>query len=392
MRQSTSIFAIAVLLLALATVSAQSKKDAPAPSGLALEVTYYRDLPPGYLQVPPEGSKPVGAWFGRFRHLPSVESGKAVQAVNIVSRKEAGGVKVTVSVFFGKYHEEELPVASYLLQENEHITVDDLRRFGLEAFEITLIRAPAMTTVLPGVINRTRSVGVVRVDPNNSTLPSYTLSVRNNSDKDILAIDIDVVVGESKRLLGLQQSLDGLTLVKAGDTLQVRVPAAKDTLTTRHGYTPETTPYQSILIAAAVFDDFTSEGDTSVVEKISGRRAGLRMGLTQAVLLLEGFQSQDGEDAALALERIKSRASSLLNEEVRPDLVRSLVESLPGVNRDVDGAAHSTFLFGLRYAKKRLVEEIAEFDKSRKGELDQEAFQAWLNEITARYKTWLSKL
>lgn len=75
-----------------------------APTGLALEITYSKGLPPAFSTVVGPCCKPGGAWyslFGRTQPDPSVPASLPVQAVDGRSRLEGELVRVTVSVFLG---------------------------------------------------------------------------------------------------------------------------------------------------------------------------------------------------------------------------------------------------------------------------------------------------
>src|SRR5262249_13782301 len=147
-----------------ATLSQQQQTES-TPTGLALEVTYYQGKSPTYLSVPGSGSKPSGAWYGLFRRVPSWEppaGSLPVFAVNIIPRLEGDSVRIAVSVFLGaRLPEKEEPVTTRLVHENEKITMSELTQFGVEPFEIKVVRVTQSLATHPQVTSQARSIAVV---------------------------------------------------------------------------------------------------------------------------------------------------------------------------------------------------------------------------------------
>lgn len=61
--------AFCLLFLLSAAAIAQRPEHRLTATGLSLEVVYYKDIPPAFQVVQPEGGKPSGAWYGRFRAM-----------------------------------------------------------------------------------------------------------------------------------------------------------------------------------------------------------------------------------------------------------------------------------------------------------------------------------
>src|SRR6266404_4007254 len=97
-------------------------------------------------------------------------------------------------------HEEEKDVAVYTLREGEEIRVRELTQFGVEPFGVKLVRATSSDTNLPSVISNAKSIELVTIQANLSTLPSYRLALRNVSSKNVSAIGLEVMI-RSRRLI-----------------------------------------------------------------------------------------------------------------------------------------------------------------------------------------------
>src|SRR4030095_13755357 len=109
-----------------------------------------------------------------------------IQAVRIVPFLDEEAVRITVSVLRGeKFHDTEDQVASYSVRENERVTLTALKDFGIEPFEIRVVRVAPQTSELPTIVNNTKSLEVIGIEPLISTFPLYKLTLHNLSHKNI---------------------------------------------------------------------------------------------------------------------------------------------------------------------------------------------------------------
>src|SRR6185369_17759430 len=144
-----SLLMVFTIGLTVPAAKMHAQQDVPAPTRLALEVTFYPGRKPAYETVPGPDSKPSGAWFALFARIASWQApvgAQPIEAVRVISRVEGEAVRVTVSTLSGrKALENEQPVGTYLIRETEKISIDDLKRFGIEPFQIKLVRVnPSM--------------------------------------------------------------------------------------------------------------------------------------------------------------------------------------------------------------------------------------------------------
>jgi hypothetical protein len=388
-----AIFITAIMFPGAAV--AQQRQGAVQPTGLALEIVYYKDTPPAFQSVPPSDSRPSGAWFGRFGRVASWQppaGALPVRAVNVVSRKEGDAVRINVSVFVGvKFHDKEEPVATYLVRENERVIIDELTRFGVEPFEIGVVGVRRSTTVMPSVVTRSESIIVEAVEVNDSTLPSYRLTLRNTSSKNIVGLQTDVLVGGKTQLTGQHQGKEGLPLIKAGGDYQVHVPGAKNALMTDQGYRPHSPQAQSIVIVTALFEDVTYEGDALAAARLRARLIGQKAQLAQVIKELDDLMGALESGGPATVEIIRERVTSL-RDDVDMAAVDKMMKDFPGLNRparDNLGAYYQVARHGI---KKGLLKEIDQFENDQTGAPDRETFRAWLSATKERYKQWLSGL
>jgi hypothetical protein len=139
-----------------------------------------------------------------------------VTAVNIGTELAEDGVRVWVSVFLGKLHAEEKAVKSYILHEGEKVTVSELTQVGVEPFEIKLVRLSSLVGEAPKFVSKARSIELVVMEPNLTTLPSYKVVIRNLSTKNVSALRL-----KTGPLSSMPQGKEGAPLIAPGGTFEL---------------------------------------------------------------------------------------------------------------------------------------------------------------------------
>jgi hypothetical protein len=214
------IIAIVVTVCVFTGTRAQPAQRPSTLTGIALEVTYLAGQAPTY-QTVPWASAPRGwVWYGRFGRVAGWQlpaGAQPIQAVRIVPFLDEEAVRITVSVLRGeKFHDTEDQVASYSVRENERVTLTALKDFGIEPFEIRVVRVAPQTSELPTIVNNTKSLEVIGIEPLISTFPLYKLTLHNLSNKNISALRINVALEGRTRQSGMPQGDYGEPLIKAG--------------------------------------------------------------------------------------------------------------------------------------------------------------------------------
>lgn len=393
MNRTRLLLAAAIFLLSFNILPAFSQQH--APTGLVLEVTYFKGRPPAYQPVPGQDSKPNGAWFGLFGHVPSWQPPAGflpVQAVNILSHVEGDAVHVWVSVFVGaQYFDKELQVANYLIRENDKVRIDHLKQFGVEPFEIKVSRVSPTATALPQVVNRTESVAVLNLEANNSTLPSYKLQLRNLSNKSIIALGINVLVDNRLRKGGTPRGQDGKPLIEAGGIYNHNVSGAYNAQNAQGGYVPDVPPNQEIVITTAVFADGSYEGDARTAAAVRGFRMGEKIQVQKLIPLFQDALNEAGTDVSQAIEKFKTRVNSLSNE-ADANAISELQQAFPSLNQKVKADLKISIEVSLNGVKFDLLKSLQQFQKAESQSLNPAAFQAWLAQTKEKYEQWLARL
>jgi hypothetical protein len=391
-----SLLIVFTIALTVPTARIYAQQNVPAPTRLALEVTFYPGRKPAYETVPGPDAKPSGAWFGLFARIASWEAPvgttQPIEAVRVISRVEGDAVRVTVSTLSGsKALENEQPVGTYLIRETEKISIDDLKRFGIEPFQIKLIRVNSNVPPVPPVILRgVESVVVINSMPKETTLPSYRIILRNQSNKNIIGLGVDVVAQGRVQLSSLPRSIDGQPLIPAGKEYWLTVAAPSRAQQTPDGYVPTSPSDQQIIIKGAVFEDGTFEGDVETAVAVRGYQAGEKMVLPRLIPLLERALNSSNADLTEALKTLESQVSSV-GSDADPQIVQTLASEFPqagDARRQIKGTMEVT----ATRIKSTLLNEIHTLENQAAQSLSADLYRTWLTKTRERYEKWLSRL
>jgi len=389
------LFILFTIVLTVPTSTGFARQDVSSPTRLALEVTFYAGRNPAYQTVPGPDSKPTGAWYALFARIASWQrptGAQKTEAVRVISRVEGDAVRVTVSTLSGKALEDEQRVGTYLIRETEKISIDDLKRFGIEPFQIKLVRVnPNILPVPPVILKGVESLMVINSMAKETTLPSYRISLRNQSNKNIVGIGVDVMAGGKVQLTSKPRGIDGQSLIAAGNEYWLTVSAPTRAQPTADGYAPNSPSDQQIQIKAAVFDDGTYEGDAETAVAIRGFRAGEKMVLPRLISLLKTALNSSNADLTEALKNLEAQVSSV-ESDADPQIVQSLTSEFPPANNPRSEQIKISIEVTATTIKSTLLKEIQSFENEGSQSLNTDLYRTWLTKTRERYEQWLSRL
>lgn len=384
MNRQHIILAIVFTLSFFEYSNAQSQQARPTATGLAVEVTYFQGRAPAYEPVRrtklPRGD---GSWFGLFGRVKEWQlptGAQPVSAVRVVPYLDGEMVKVTISVLRGeKFLDLEDIVGTYTVRENEGIAIDSLRDFGVEPFKLKLIRVAPQTPEVPTVLNKTRSLEVVGIEPVVATLPRYKLTLHNLSEKNVSAIRINTMRDGQLSLSGMPQGEEGKPLVEAGSFKELNEMMLTRAETTAAGYSPAAPRGQQIVIATLVFEDGSYEGDPEPAATYRGHTIGNRAELKRIVGLLE-----DALTSSSSIEKVRTQLSKLSYDFDQSDMA-VLASAFPEIDRNklqthIDVAIH--------LLRKEVFDNLDRFQPGP-GSGD---FRVYLQTMKDRYAGWLLRL
>jgi hypothetical protein len=375
---------------------AQESAPTPTPTRLALEVTYYPGKKPAYQTVQVADSQQQGTWYALFGHITSwrpIAGAPVIRAVRLVPRIEGDAVRVIVSTMWGeKALNNEQRVASYLIRENEKINIEELRQFGIEPFGIKLIRvAPSLTPVPPVILKGVASLVVINAVSVDTTLPSYRITLFNQSGKNIVGLAVDEVAGKKIETTAKPRKQYGQTLIAAGKTYELQVSAPVRAQETPNGYAPATLSNPEILIKAVVFEDGTFEGDPESAAEIKGYRAGEKMELPGLIAAVDKALISPSANVSEALRNLEVEVSSL-SSDVEPVLLKSLASEFPELGKEAAQKIKFAVQVSAIGTKAKLLNDIHKLQGEGTQALTANEYREWLNKTRDLYTQWLARL
>jgi hypothetical protein len=378
------VITVASVFCFLGTAAAQQPQSRNTASGLTLEITCLKNTAPSYLPVLSKDMPRGGAWYSRFDriaewHLPAGE--QPIYAVRLVPFVEADTVRINVSVLRGeKFLDSEEAVGSYSGRENERLRLEALKNFGVQPFEVKIVRVAQQLSDLPAIVNHTKSVEVVGIEPLLATFPVFKLTLRNLSARNISALAVQVMDKGTVKLSGMPQGKEGEPLIRAGDSTQLNQPLSTTAEPTPAGYAASSPSAQQIVITSLVFEDCTYEGDARSAATLCGFTVGRRIELQRLVPVLESSLA-----TAASPESFRVQLSDL-SFEVDASYVASLAEAFPGIDQKRLRSPIETAVHGVR---KQVLDQLGSFEQDRHSVAD---FQNWLRITKEQCANWLSRL
>ena len=380
---------LASLQLFAPDIAAQ-QENRSTPTGVALEVTYFKGKPPTYQTVPGIDSKANGSWYALFRRVPSwqLPAGELpVQAVNVTSRLETAGIRVYVSLFRGtRFHEKEEQVASFLIREDEKISVRELGQFGLEPFEIKAFRVTPTLADPPTARSNAESIAVIGIEPVRSTLPTYKIKLQNLSGKDVLALGVELFVNNRKRLSSLPQGKEGQPLIAAGGSYDLIQSIAKGARPTLIGYEPDTPPNQQVVIATAVFRDGSYEGNARTAATFRAFLLGRKLAAEKLLGVIRKLSSSPETTTSAAASSLKTQVSAMLSDSDIA-LVDVVLRDMPAITVNEKLELKGAVDIASNGMKTDFLKELQSFIDEPSGPA---AFREWLKRKSEGYRKWLS--
>lgn len=381
----TSILRITILSgLVLLSASHTFAQVSTSPTQLALEIRFYPNEPPAYQTVHPSVQR--GGWFARFPRVAEWVAPKdslPVTAVNIKSQQAEDGVRVWVSVFLGKLHEEEKQVASYVLHEGDSITAKELAGVGVVPFEIKVVRLSAAVSALADFKSKAPSIELVSIQSNFSTMPTIQLVLRNVSTKTVLALEVKTLQGGRPEMSTMPQGKEGAPLIVPGGTFEMTMLLASRSVPGPNGYQPETPPNQTIEVSAAMFADSSYEGDYDKALAFIGFQKGRKIQLARVIDLLDKSASETADVTSL-----KDQATAL-GLKADSTAIEDLHRQFPQ-EKQIDHV-RTVIQLGMQGVREDLLKDIAQFELHSRYE-DRSAFNSWLVSAKQKYHSWLSRM
>lgn len=386
-RKLTLIFII--LLSASVFCPAQSARKVSEPTGLTLEVTFFKGKAPAHLEIYENIAQPTGAFSALFRRIPNWQPSAGslpVRAVSVVSRLENSVVKVKISVFTGqRFYDKEEFVANYEMKENDKITVENLTKFGVEPIEISVVKVTPTVSILPVALNKTASLQITSIEPNYSTLPSFKVNLLNASIKPVLAFTFEMRINGQKGLSGIRHCKYEKTLIDAGNSYKFFVSNDFRDVKLSDGEIPQVKNNQTIVISSVVFEDGTFEGDQLDAARYLALLFGRQLQMQRMMPLVQ--QTADNKSDLTLFGKQISNLSVSIDENAFGEFLKNFADLSESEKSRLRTAAE----VASQVEKKRLLDNLEIVIKSQKGK-NTVAARDWLIEVVELYQNRLEKL
>jgi hypothetical protein len=372
-----------------------SQQGPPRPPASEFNIELINLDSPSYVaSVPGPGARSGYTVNADLRRIatwkPSEEAPAEVSVLRVQFWLEEGAVRVEVMAYLGRNPPSSrssdwdklktVKVASRLVHENETISIDEIERFGIEPFQVKVLRAEPWSIGPPEITNKTQALVVASTAEER---PVYILTVRNVSQKQITAI----------RWYGLENGrraggsgLSGARVIAAGDVFEIRQRFGIAEEAKAEGAQRQQSLKREIVIAAILFDDGAFEGEADAAAEMAAHLAGEGIQLLHAIQLLKNISPAPGEDQSMLLSKLK-RDIAALGEEVDPQAINELALRFASASEDTrKRRIKEEVKNALRFVKNNLLREIERFEYKREHSPETADLEAWLREIIKNFE------
>jgi hypothetical protein len=391
MKQSPTCFRLqvlpAILLLCFSGV-AQQRQDTPAKQELALEVS---NLGAGPWEIPAfDGGGGGAANFRRIKAWKPSSKEEIVKSIDFKIGREADIVIAHLSVTLEK--EKVVEVGTYRLRENESVKAEELTKFGVEALVLKVVKAKPdfkdpLPPIAPQILNKTKAIEVISFYQEAPPFESFQLSLRNISNKNIIALDLFMPSADGNGGGG-QRSQGGdkaHPVMLPGGISVHHIGVSRSGRMTPDGYIPDVALQQTLIIRTVVFDDGTYEGQAEPAAEMEAQRRGLDIQRRRILRLLQEQKETNDGDVPATLNELKEQAYAL-GKTVDASVALELIALFPSLDEKSKVWLLQRVEGGLRDGKLELLRYINDFEERQKQPGEHIAFAEWIKQTKANYE------
>lgn len=365
-------------------VCPQVKPNRPADTGLVLEIALVKSSPPIYAPVYWPDSPNPGNWYLRFDRPAGWQprpGTKRTFGIRLLPHLTSDSVRVRVAVLRGQEEiEAEEVVGTYTLRVNEKFKVEEAKEFGVQPFEIKVLRVSPLPSNLPVIENGFSSVDVVGIEPIVSALPVYKLTFRNPSGKSIDALYLQVMRGEKSMAGFIPQGSEGRPLMAAGETIEWSpLPLHTQAEGAPGNYVPSVVSEQRVVVTGLIFSDGTVEGKPPR-DLFLAMKVGRKIELRRIVQLLERALTEAGARPPDGPAKLRVQVEGLgfnLTDSEQAELEETFTEK-------------ASALTSINTARRAIRMHV--LNDLRISSLKGLPFETWLVRAKEHYSNWLVRL
>lgn len=319
------------------------------------------------------------------KYLPDT-SGQPILSKIAVHAEQVGGLwNLKVFAGVGEFYDAgDRKIAAYKLRTNERAGVSEAARLGLHPFTVAVVKVLDQDAGKPQVVTfKTPSISVDKLEMNALPEP-YRLFLKNNSDKDVLAIQYNTY--KDGRFLHLKwlELPHPLPLIKSGATYRFDVLSEDRSCGDAEGYRPLQS--DKIEVASVVFVDGSYEGDSGLAALIRGRAMGNKKNLDRAIAMLSYLNGNEESLPDLLIYHLRSLSEGM-DEVAEPYMADALRNSLPPEGNYSMSALTNFIRSGQHEIKTSLRGDALTLEILIKSQ-NPKALKAWCAATIEKYTRW----
>jgi hypothetical protein len=355
-----------------------------SPNGLTLELTFFKGKPPAYQSIADSAAEAKWSWYSLFKRVSGFQNSadrQPVKAVKFVPYLEKNQVKINVTVFTGnKFFENEEVVGRYSMRENERLTIKELETFGVEPFEVAVVRVTPSSSTLPSIVNKTNSLQIISIEPNFSTLPSYKIRLLNSSEKAVRGFTFETTINNRMQLSGMPYGEKDRLLIKTGETFEKVIPNLLEYQKISNEQIPVLKTNQTFVITSVVFADGSYEGAAQSAAPFRAFLMGRKLQLKQIIELIQSVEKTNLN--SLAEQTLK------LGTNINETQYNEFLKDFPALDENQKNSFRRAAEIASDKIKRDFVIELELQIKNATSN----SMLAWLNSTKEQYQNWMESL
>ena len=386
-RRLTAVLAFAVCLLAAHAAPARAQQPEP-PVKLSLKVAIGARGVPSFYPLPDAVGKGSGASYGVHPRLSAgLPSGPPVDTVTLRFLREGSGARVTVYAHRGGgQNRESLKVAECVLGEWQECEATQLATYGVEPFRLSVVRRAPVELVPPRVDSRLQAVEVSEIKI-HAEVPSFELVLRNVSEKELRAVEIEEYRGWMPKGPPPMYDWKRTPPVKPGKTFNIVLEFGWNGKETPEGHAIE--PPDRVQLKSVLFTDGTYEGSSLFAARAEAYREGRRIQLGRVAEMLRGL-----EEAPVDYVSLQGLAQRVEMLETSADwtAVNAFAERYRVINGEELERLKGLIESGLQGQRSAALAELNNFLGHTVQASNPDWAQRWVKAMRERYEKLLSEV
>ena len=392
---------LAAILLFCFSAVAQQIQDKPPKQRLAVEVSNNLSDQPweilvvdGARSLASSGADVLTADFKRIKEWKASKEGEIVRSVNFKNGREGDVVIAHVSVTME--NEKVVAVGTYRLREGESAKTVELTKFGIEALVLKVIKATPVreepfTAIQPKILNKTKALEVESFYPAAGSSQSFQLTLKNVSNKNIVALDLLMTSPISKDSDGHRSTGNDKDhpLIAPGGVFVSHIGVSSGGTDTSAGYVPDPVVQRTLIIRTVVFDDGAYDGQVGPAAEIEAGRRGQDIQRKRILSFLREQKGMNDVDVPAVLNELKEQTYAL-SQTADASVVIELKTLFPSLNEKSEDSSpqgvEGGLRDGLRRGKLDFVRSINDFEEMQKRPGGHITFAEWIKQTKANYE------